>query len=74
MITMKSTYKGPAFTAGDEVIMVRGSYQGTPGVFLHLNVDLNWADIRERNGAIRNHPLAWMVHVKPSPIRASASK
>ncbi len=57
---MKSRYAGPAFHAGDEVVLARGSYQGTPGVFLHLNADPNWADIRERDGHIRNHPLEWM--------------
>jgi len=63
---MKSRYKGPAFAAGDEVILARGSYQGTPGVFLNLNEDPNWADIREWNGKVRSHPLEWLEHVVAS--------
>lgn len=62
---MKNRYAGPAFAAGEEVVLTGGSYQGTMGVFLHLKEDPNWADIRERNGAIRNHPLVWMTHAAP---------
>ena len=53
---------GPRFREGDEVVLARGSYQGTLGVFLHLKMDCNWADIRERNGAIRSHPVIWLAH------------
>jgi hypothetical protein len=63
---IKNRYAGPAFTAGDEVVLARGSYQGTPGVFLHLKEDPNWADILERNGLVRNHPLVWLAHAGPS--------
>ncbi len=52
-----------AFREGDEVVLAEGTYQGTPGVFLGLTDDVNWANIRERNGRIRCHPVAWMAHL-----------
>ena len=52
----------PTFHEGDEVVLAEGSYQGTLGSFLHLKEDPNWADIRERNGAIRSHPVIWLAH------------
>jgi len=52
----------PEFREGDEVVLAQGTYQGTPGVFLHLREDINWADIAERNGSIRCHPVAWLAH------------
>lgn len=72
---MKSRYKGAAFVAGEEVILAKGSYQGTQGIFVELKDDPNWADILERNGKVRNHPLAWLAKVsvvgipweKPAP-------
>jgi hypothetical protein len=62
---MKMTSIGlvsPAFQEGDEVVLARGTYPGTLGVFLRLKEDVNWADIRERNGGIRSHPVAWLAH------------
>ena len=53
---------GPAFREGDEVVLAEGTYQGTPGVFLRLKEDINWADITERDGGIRSHPVAWLAH------------
>ena len=53
---------GPTFREGDEVVLAHGSYQGTPGVFLRLRCDVNWADITERNGEIRTHPVVWLAH------------
>ena len=52
----------PTFREGDEVVLAKGSYQGTLGIFLHFNEDANWADIRERNGATRSHPVIWLAH------------
>jgi hypothetical protein len=57
------------FREGDEVVMADGTYQGTRGVFLHLNKDVKWADITERNGKIRSHPVAWMAHSVGAPAR-----
>jgi hypothetical protein len=53
---------GTAFREGDEVVLAQGSYQGTVGVFIRLKEDINWADITERNGSIRSHPVAWLAH------------
>ncbi len=52
----------PVFRQGDEVVLAEGTYQGTPGVFLKLNADANWAEIQERNGDVRSHPVAWLAH------------
>jgi hypothetical protein len=49
------------FREGDEVVLAHGTYQGTRGVFLHLREDVNWADITERDGSIRRHPVAWLA-------------
>ena len=48
------------FHAGDEVVLTNGVYEGTPGIFLELKHDPNWADIKERNGSIRSHPVVWL--------------
>jgi len=53
---------GTAFREGDEVVLARGSYQGTLGVFLRLKEDVKWADITERNGSVRSHPMVWLAH------------
>jgi hypothetical protein len=52
----------PMFRKGDEVVLIEGTYQGTLGVFIRLRDDAGWADITERNGAIRSHPVAWLGH------------
>jgi transcription antitermination factor NusG len=50
------------FREGDEVVLAEGTYQGTPGVFVRLTKDANWADIKERDGRVRSHPVAWLDH------------
>ena len=50
------------FREGDEVVLGEGTYQGTLGVFVRYKTDVNWADITERNGNIRSHPVAWLDH------------
>ena len=45
---------------GDEVFLSGGPYRGTPGVFLRLRADANWADIAELNGNVRSHPVEWL--------------
>jgi hypothetical protein len=62
---------GPTFHEGDKVVLAEGTYQGTLGVFLHLTKDPNWADICERNGSIRPHPMVWLAH-SPEPKRGIA--
>ena len=55
------------FEAGDSIVLAEGTYQGTMGVFLHYSTgDSNWADIQERNGSVRSHPIVWMRHIEPS--------
>jgi len=51
----------PEFHEGDEVVLAEGTYQGTVGIFLHVRQDVKWADIVERNGSIRSHPVAWLA-------------
>jgi len=53
---------GATFHEGDEVVLANGTYQGTLGVFLRLRDDVNWADITERNGNVRSHPVIWLAH------------
>lgn len=55
------------FHQGDAIILAEGAYQGTTGVFLHLKEDVNWAEIQERNGNVRSHPVAWLAHSPASP-------
>jgi hypothetical protein len=52
------------FQEGEAVVLARGTYQGTHGVFLHLRDDPNWADIEENGGRIWSHPVAWLEHWK----------
>lgn len=61
---------GTGFREGDEVVLAEGTYQGTLGVFVRIRKDVNWADITERNGSIRSHPVAWLDH-STGAIRAS---
>lgn len=53
----------PKFQKGDEVVLAKGSYAGTSGVFLQLRADPKWADIRERDSQIRSHPVEWLAHL-----------
>ena len=53
-----------AFQENDEVVLAAGTYQGTRGVFLRFRNDARWADITERNGNIRSHPVAWLAHFR----------
>jgi hypothetical protein len=56
---------GPAdtvFREGDMVVLSYGTYQGTPGVFVRLQNDGNWAEIRESDGSLWSHPVAWLTH------------
>jgi hypothetical protein len=50
------------FHAGDEVVLAHGSYQGSLGVFLRLTSDPKWADITQRDGSVRSHPVEWLAH------------
>jgi len=61
-----------SFQKGDEVVLANGSYQGTQGIFIGLREDAAWADITERDGSVRSHPLAWLAH-SAEPIPASGN-
>jgi hypothetical protein len=52
----------PGFREGEAVVLARGSYQGTKGMFLRLREDPLWADIQEPGGAVRSHPVEWLEH------------
>ena len=52
------------FIEGEEVVLAKGTYTGTPGVFLRHRQDAKWADITERNGTVRSHPLEWLAHAE----------
>jgi hypothetical protein len=62
----------PAFRKGDEVVLAEGTYQGTLGTFLGLKEDANWADITERNGEVRSHPVTWLAPASAEAAPASA--
>jgi hypothetical protein len=57
-----SSPEAGAYGAGEEVVLAAGTYRGTLGIFRQLRSDVNWADIAERNGNIRSHPVAWLAH------------
>ena len=59
---MSTRTTGQALHEGDEVVLAEGTYQGTPGVFLRLREDPAWADITQRDGSIRSHPVVWLAH------------
>lgn len=50
------------FQAGDSVELAEGPCQSTRGVFIRLRQDVKWAEIRERNGTVRCHPVEWLQH------------
>lgn len=54
------------FIEGDEVVLAKGTYTGTPGVFLRYRPDIKWADIRQCNGAVWSHPVEWLTQAEAS--------
>jgi hypothetical protein len=60
------------FRPGDKVVLAEGTYQGTPGVFLNLRDDVNWADIREYTGVVRSHPVIWLQRRSDGAARLQA--
>jgi hypothetical protein len=57
----------PTFREGDEVVLAQGTYPGVRGVFLRLKEDAKWADITERDGEVRSHPVEWLAHWAVAP-------
>jgi len=62
---MMTRLAGPEFRKGDQVVLAEGSYPGTLGVFIGLKEDVKWADITERDGEVRSHPVEWLAHAPP---------
>ncbi len=60
--TSQSEPADAVFLEGDEVVLARGPYTGTPGIFLRPRADARWADIAERKGGVRSHPVEWLAH------------
>ncbi|MBL8174675.1 MAG: hypothetical protein JNK48_08395 [Bryobacterales bacterium] len=56
----------PVFRQGDEVVLVAGNNEGMTGVFLKLRPDTNWADVADRNGNVRSHPVVWLARANPA--------
>ena len=54
----------PVFQMNDEVILATGPNWGTPGTFRQLRDDPKWADITERDGSVRSHPVEWLAKAK----------
>ena len=65
---MGNTAVDTKFLEGDEVVLAGGTYQGTQGVFVRFRQDANWADIMERNGRMRSHPVEWLAHSTGSTL------
>ena len=59
------------FKVGENVVLAEGTYQGTLGVFMRLRQDVNWAEIKERSGVVRCHPVVWLQHSDPARDTAS---
>ena len=50
----------PKFHPGDHVVLAEGPHKYTRGTFLNLKEDVEWAAIRESNGAVNSHPVEWL--------------
>ena len=60
---MTHVHVDPDFHVGDAVVVLyQGLYDGMAGSFLGLAQDPKWADIREADGSVHAHPLAWLRH------------
>jgi len=56
------------FQEGDEVVLALGGNQCTLGTFVGLRKDPKWADIRERNGVLKRHPLEWLARAPEASV------
>jgi len=62
------------FHGGDGVVLARGTYQGTVGIFGRLRPDVKWAEITAHNGAVRCHPVEWLeLSPAAAPVAADGS-
>ena len=67
---MSTQPAGPTFREGDEVVLAKGSYQGTLGIFLHMKEDTNWRTSGNAT-ALSSHPVIWLARAKPIPASAN---
>ncbi|HZQ18280.1 MAG TPA: hypothetical protein VFA90_06120 [Terriglobales bacterium] len=59
-IRIADAINNPKFHPGEEVVLAEGPHKYVHGIFLRLREDVEWADIKEANGAISSHPVEWM--------------
>ena len=59
-IRIADAINNPRFHPGDEVVLAKGPQKYVHGIFLQLKEDVEWADIKQANGAISSHPVEWM--------------
>jgi hypothetical protein len=59
-IRIADAINNPSFHAGDQVVLAEGPHKYVRGIFLRLKNDVEWAAIKEANGAISSHPVEWM--------------
>jgi hypothetical protein len=73
MSTVPTTDRHFEFRMGDAVVILyQGLYHGMPGRFLGLREDANWADIEERDGLVRSHPMLWLRRPEDLPDLAAS--
>jgi len=51
------------------MVLAEGMYPCTPGVFVRLREDIHWAEIKERDGMVRSHPVVWLRRADPDSRR-----
>jgi hypothetical protein len=60
------------FRAGDSIVVLYdGRFNGMAGRFVSLRGDPNWADIEERDGSVRPHPVQWLQRPEDLPDLAA---
>lgn len=59
-VRIADAINNPKFHPGEQVILAEGPHKYTCGTFLGLRDDVEWATIRESDGALSTHPVEWM--------------
>jgi hypothetical protein len=59
-IRMADAINNPRFHAGAEAVLAEGPHKYVHGTFQRLKDDVEWAAIKEANGAVSSHPVEWM--------------
>lgn len=60
-VRIADAINNPKFHAGDLVVLIEGPHKYERGTFMRLKDDVEWATIKETDGAISSHPVAWML-------------